>query len=152
MSDRHLAFWPAGLPRHLTVPQTNLFYNLEVAATRFPDKQAAIFYGTAVTYARLRDEVERMAGFLQAHCGVRQGERVLLYMQNSPQFIVAYYAILRANAVVVPVNPMNLTNELRHYVSDTGAATIFVPQDLYAQVQPLVERPSWPHALPKSWP
>jgi fatty-acyl-CoA synthase len=52
--------------------------------------------------------------------------------------VVAYYAILRANAVVVPVNPMNLTNELRHYVSDTGASTIFAPQDLYAQVEPLL--------------
>jgi fatty-acyl-CoA synthase len=138
MSDRHFAFWPKGLPRRLSVPQTNLFYNLEVSARRFPDKPAVIFYDTPITYAELAGEVERMAGFLQAHCGVKQGERVLLYMQNSPQFILAYYAILRANAVVVPVNPMNLSNELRHYVSDTGASTIFLPQDLYAQVQPLV--------------
>ena len=138
MSDRHHAFWPKGLPRQLTVPQTNLFYNLDVSATRYPDKPLAIFYDTPITYAAFRDEVERMAGFLQSHCGVGRGDRVLLYMQNSPQFILAYYAILRADAVVVPVNPMNLTSELRHYVSDTGASTIFAPQDLYAQVQPLV--------------
>jgi len=43
-----------------------------------------------------------------------------------------------ANAVVVPVNPMNLNQRLRHYVSDTGASTIFAPQDLYAQVEPLL--------------
>jgi fatty-acyl-CoA synthase len=147
MSDRHFAFWPAGLPRHLSVPQTNLFYNLEVSATRFPDKPAAIFYGTPITYAQCREEVERMAGFLQAHCGVRHGDRVLLYMQNSPQFILAYYAILRANAVVVPVNPMNLTGELRHYVSDTGAGTIFVAQDLYAQVQPLIGQGGLRHVV-----
>ena len=137
MSQRHFAFWPTGLPRHLSVPQTNLFYNLEVSATRYPDKTFAIFYDSPISYARFRDEVERIAGYLQAECGVEQGDRVLLYMQNSPQFILAYYAILRANAVVVPVNPMNLTNELRHYVADTGASTIFVPQDLYGQVQPL---------------
>jgi fatty-acyl-CoA synthase len=138
MSDRHLEFWPTGLPRHLSVPQTNLFYNLEVSATRYPGKPFVIFYDTPITYGEFVDEVERIAGFLQQHCGVGQGDRVLLYMQNSPQFILAYYAILRANAVVVPVNPMNLTNELRHYVSDTGAGTIFVPQDLLAQVQPLI--------------
>jgi fatty-acyl-CoA synthase len=138
MSDRHFAFWPTGLPRHLSVPQTNLFYNLEVSATRYPDKPFAIFYDTPIAYAEFRDEVERIAGYLQTQCGVGKGDRVLLYMQNSPQFILAYYAILRANAVVVPVNPMNLTNELRHYVSDTGAATIFAPQDLYGQVQPLM--------------
>ena len=69
---------------------------------------------------------------------VRAGDRVLLYMQNSPQWIVAFYAILRADAVVVPVNPMNRTDEMRHYVSDSGATTAFVPQDLYDEMQPLL--------------
>ncbi len=138
MMERHLAYWPKGLPRHLTPPQTNLFYNLEVSATRYPDKPCMIFYDTPVSYAECRDEVERLAGYLEQVCGVRHGDRVLLYMQNSPQFVLAYYAILRANAVVVPVNPMNLTEELRHYVADTGAATIVVAQDLFAHIEPLM--------------
>lgn len=138
MSDRHFAFWPKTQPRHLTVPQTNLFYNLEVSAARFPDKPFLIFYDTPITFAEVKDGAERIAGFLEQECGVKKGERVLLYMQNSPQFILAYYGILRANAVVVPVNPMNLTDELRHYVDDTGAATAIVPQDLYARMQPLL--------------
>ena len=147
MSERHLAFWPTGLPRHLSVPQTNLYYNLEVSATRYPDKTFAIYYDTPISYSEFRDEVDAIAGFLQEECGVGQGDRVLLYMQNSPQFILAYYAILRANAVVVPVNPMNLTEELRHYVSDTGAATIFAPQDLVEQVRPLVGEGGLRHVL-----
>ena len=138
MSERPADFWPRALPRHLTIPATNLFFNLAVSAARYPDKPAVVFYDSSITYAELKDEAERVAGFLQAECGIQPGDRVLLYMQNSPQFIVAYYAILRANAVVVPVNPMNLTEELRHYVSDTGATTIFAPQDLYAQVAPLL--------------
>ena len=138
MSERHHDFWPTGLPRHLTVPQTNLFYNLEVSAARYPDKTFSVFYDTPLSYREFKREVEQIAGYLEQECGVRQGDRVLLYMQNSPQFMLAYYAILRANAVVVPVNPMNLLEELRHYVSDTGATTIFAPQDLYAQVAPLV--------------
>jgi fatty-acyl-CoA synthase len=138
MSERHFAFWPKGLPRHLSVPRTNLFYNLEVSATRYPDKTALIFYDTPLSYAECRDEVEHLAGYLQQHCGVGHGDRVLLYMQNSPQFVLAYYAILRANAVVVPVNPMNLSAELQHYVQDTGATTIFAPQDLLPQVEPLL--------------
>ncbi|THC42424.1 long-chain fatty acid--CoA ligase [Massilia sp. Mn16-1_5] len=144
MQERHAQFWPRGLPRHLTVPDTNLFYNLEVSSARYPNKPALVFYDTPISYAELKNEVERVAGYLQQACGVRQGDRVLLYMQNSPQFVIAYYAILRANAVVVPVNPMNLTEELRHYVSDTGASTIFVPQDLYPQVAPLMAQLSEP--------
>jgi fatty-acyl-CoA synthase len=138
MSQRHFAAWPKGLPRHLSAPRTNLFYNLEVSSARYPDKHFLLFYDTPLTYAAFKGETERIAGYLQQHCGVRQGDRVLLYMQNSPQFMLAYYAILRANAVVVPVNPMNLTEELRHYVGDTGAAVVFAAQDLMPQVAPLL--------------
>ena len=138
MSDRHFAHWPRTLPRHLTVPATHLYRNIEISALRYPDKAALVFYDAVVSYARLQDETERLAAHLQQVCGVRKGDRVLLYMQNSPQFVIGFYAILRADAVVVPVNPMNLTEELRHYVSDAGARTILAPQDLFAQVRPLL--------------
>jgi fatty-acyl-CoA synthase len=139
MSNRHLVHWPRNLPHHLSVPATHLYRNIEVSAMRFPDKAALVFYDTPVSYARLQDETERLAGFLQQVCRVKKGDRVLLYMQNSPQFVIAYYAILRADAVVVPINPMNLTEELRHYVSDTNARVIIAPQDLYLQLRPLLQ-------------
>ena len=139
MSDRHLAFWPKTQPRHLSLPETNLFFNAEVSAARYPDKPFLVFYDTPVTFRQFKDEAERIAGFLQRECGVKKGDRVLLYMQNSPQFVLAYYGILRADAVVVPVNPMNMTEELRHYVSDTGATVAFAPQDLLGQIAPLLE-------------
>ena len=140
MFDRHFAHWPRQLPRHLTVPATNLYRNIEVSALRYPDKAALVFYDGVVSYARLADETQRLAGYLQQVCGVQAGERVLLYMQNSPQFVLGYYAILRANAVVVPVNPMNLSGELAHYVSDAGARVIIAPQDLYPQVRALLQQ------------
>jgi fatty-acyl-CoA synthase len=138
MSDLHLPFWPAHAAKHLWLPETSLSYNVEVTATRFPGKPFMIFYDTAITYRRFLEETERVAGYLQQVCGVGKGDRVLLYMQNSPQFITAFYGILRADAVVVPVNPMNLTNELRHYVHDSGAKVAFVAQDLYPRMQPLL--------------
>jgi fatty-acyl-CoA synthase len=138
MSDRHLAFWPKNQPRHLTLPRTNLFFNAEVSAARYPDKPFLVYYDTPVTFLQFKEEAERIAGFLQQECGVKKGDRVLLYMQNSPQFVLAYYGILRADAVVVPVNPMNMTEELRHYVSDTGAAVAFAPQDLLGNIAPLL--------------
>lgn len=131
-------FWPAHLPTHLTLPATNLFHNAEVTAARYPDKPFIVFYDTPVTFAQFKNEAERVAGFLQQRCGVKAGDRVMLYMQNSPQWMIAYYGILRANAVVVPVNPMNMTDELRHYVEDSGARTVFVAQDLYPRIAPLV--------------
>ena len=138
MSDRYFSFWPKGQPRSMSVPATSLFYNAEVSAARYPDKPYLVFYDTPVSFAEFRDEAERLAGFLQQACGVRKGDRVLLFMQNSPQYVIGYYGILRADAVVVPVNPMNLANELRHYVRDSGASVALVAQELYAQMQPLL--------------
>ena len=137
-TQRHFAHWPPGLPRHLTLPQTSLWYNVEVSATRYPDKPFIVYYDSPLSYAQFRQDCERVAGWLQQDCGVQAGDRVLLYMQNSPQWVIAYYAILRANAVVVPVNPMNKAEELRHYVSDSGASTALVAQDLYPQIAPLL--------------
>lgn len=138
MSRKHDEFWPRHLPRDITAPATNLFYNVEVSAARYPDKPCVMFFGTPLTFAGFKDEAERLAGFLQHECGVGKGDRVLLVMQNSPQFIVAYYAIVRANAIVVPINPMSVTQELEHYVADSGAATAIVAQEVYPQLKPLL--------------
>jgi fatty-acyl-CoA synthase len=147
MSDRHFAFWPEHAPRHLHVPETTLCYNVEVSAARFPKKNFLIFYDTAITFAQFKEETEKLAGHLQQVCGVKKGDRVLLYMQNSPQFMMAYYGILRADAVVVPVNPMNLTQELRHYVSDADAKVAIVAQELYPRIKPLLQSGGGPEML-----
>jgi fatty-acyl-CoA synthase len=138
MSDRHFKFWPAHAMHELAAPATNLFYNAEVSARRYPDKPFLVFYDTAVTFAELFDEAQRVAGFLERRCGVRKGDRVLLLMQNSPQFVIGYYGILRANAVVVPLNPMNLTQEILRIAEDAGAGTAIVSQELYSRVEPLL--------------
>ncbi len=62
--------------------------------------------------------------------GVRKGDRVALYMQNCPQFIVSVYGILRADAVVVPVNPMNRADEFSHYITDPQSKAVVCSADL----------------------
>ena len=138
-STAHFAHWPPGQAYELTVPATPVHVNLEVTALRHPDRAATIFYDSALTYATLRDQVERLAGFLRQDCGVARGDRVLLQLQNSPQWIVAYFAILRADAVVVPVSPMLVTDELRYFAADSGATVAIVAQDLAARHLPLLD-------------
>jgi fatty-acyl-CoA synthase len=147
MSDQHFKFWPGHAMRHLDAPATNLFYNAEVSARRYPNKPFLVFYDTAVTFTDLLDQATRVAGFLERQCGVRQGDRVLLLMQNCPQFIIGYYGILRANAVVVPVNPMNLTQEILRYARDAGASTAIVSQELYSRVEPLLGSGDLKHVI-----
>lgn len=134
MNTLHHRHWPGGVPFHLTLPATSLWFNLEVSAARYPDKPAMLFYDTIVDYREFLDTAERLAGYLQKSCGVRRGDRVALYMQNSPQFMIAYYAVLRADAMVVPVNAMLTTEEVRHLVSDSGARVMFAAQELASRV------------------
>ncbi len=138
MQPDHFRFWPPHLPREMPLPETSLYANLAASAARFPGKAAVIYYGGALNYRQFKHEVDALAGFLQTRAGVRRGNRVLLFMQNSPQFMIAFYAILRADAMVVPVNPMNLTEELRHYLTDSDAAVAIIGQELLDQVRPLL--------------
>lgn len=138
MNTLHLAHWPPGLAQHLTLPETHLFYNAEVSATRYPHKPFLVYYGSVVTFAEFKHQAEQLAGHLQQVCGVQRGDRVLLCMQNCPQWAVAFYAIIRANAVVVPVNPMNRTEELRHCMTDSGATVALTAHNLLPEFAPLL--------------
>jgi len=130
---RHLAHWPARLPHHITAPDTSLWHNLAVSALRYPHKPATVFLGSTLSYAELQCQAEVLAAWLHAQ-GVGRGDRVLLLMQNSPQWVVAHFAVLRANAVVVPVNPMNRAQELQHHITDPEAKCAIVAADLAGEL------------------
>ena len=133
MDRPHYRFWPKRLPRAITVPATSLWDNLEVNARRYPDKAALVFFGRVVTYRELLQKSERLAACLRG-LGVEKGDRVVLNMQNCPQLVIAHFAILRANAVVVPVNPMNRAEELKHFITDPDARVAITTSDLAAEL------------------
>jgi fatty-acyl-CoA synthase len=126
-------FWPKRVPRTITPPQIPLWDNLAISAKRYPDKTALVFFGTLITYADLLQKAERLAAYLH-RLGVKKGDRVVLNMQNCPQLVIAHWAILRANAVVVPVNPMNRAEELKHYITDPDAKVAITTGDLAAEL------------------
>ena len=134
----HYRFWPENVPHEIALPRASIYHNLVSATARDPGKTALIYYGSPLSYREFKRDVDALAGFLQRRCGVNKGDRVLLFMQNSPQFMIAFYAILRADAMVVPVNPMNLTEELRHYVADSDARVAVTGQELFSQLRPLI--------------
>ncbi|HLL17451.1 MAG TPA: long-chain fatty acid--CoA ligase [Rubrivivax sp.] len=132
-SRPHALAWPKRLPQVLAVPETTVWFNLEVSARRWPNKAAYVFFGHELTFGELHRQAEALAGWLQAQ-GVAKGDRVLLFMQNCPQFVIAFYAVQRADAVVVPVNPMNRADEFVHYISDAQAKAAITTSDLAAVV------------------
>ena len=128
----HHKFWPRRLPHSITVPSTSLWDNLAISAQRYPDKVALVFFGRTLTYRQLKEGAERLAAYL-ATLGVKRGDRVALCMQNCPQLVMGHFAILRAYAVVVPVNPMNRAEELKHYITDPDTKVAITTGDLAAE-------------------
>ena len=131
-------FWPKDLPARFTLPATSLHFNLRTAAARYPDKPAYVYYGSALTWQALLQDAEALAGWLQQRCGVKRGDRVVVMGQTSPQFATAVHAVMRADAVAVPVNAMLLTDEIAHCVRDSGARTVIAAQELMERIAPLL--------------
>ena len=125
----HHAVWPKRLPHSLVAPQTSLWLNLQISALRYPDKLALVFMGKTWTYQQLLRSAEHIASALQK-MGVQKGDRVVLNIQNCPQLVITHFAILRLDAVVVPVNPMNRMEELKHYILDPDTKVAVTTADL----------------------
>ena len=136
MDTSYLQFFPRGVPPRITIPALTLYDNLAISARRFPQRAALVFYNGVVDYQTTLAQVDAMAGYLQQHCGVVHGDRVLLMSQNCPQFVIAFYAIVRLGAVVVPVNVMSTQRELEHYMDDSGACVAFCAHELYPALRP----------------
>ncbi|OFW76453.1 MAG: long-chain fatty acid--CoA ligase [Alicyclobacillus sp. RIFOXYA1_FULL_53_8] len=147
MPKNHLKYWPKKIPTTLTVPETPLYDNLVVSARRYPHKTAIDYYGATLTYHQLWTQAESFAAYLQHQLNLKNGDRVLLYMQNTPQFVVAFHGVLRAGGVVVPLNPMNLTEELRFYIEDSDACVAVVGQELYERIAPLMSETGLRHIV-----
>ena len=127
-------YWPRTIPRTLTVPQTSLHHNLEVSAARYPDKVALWYYGQTLSYAELMEQTARLAGHLQRR-GVGKGDRVLVWLQNSPAFAVACHAVWRSGAVVVALSPMLTAPELKFFLNDAGITVGMVGAELYPRAR-----------------
>lgn len=129
-----LKFYEEGVPHHIDYPKIPVFRILENTVKEFPELHAVIFQKERIKYRELGDWVNRLAcGLVQI--GVKKGERVALMLPNCPQYIVAYYAILKTGAVVVNVNPMYVERELEFQLADAGAQIIITLGEILPRIQ-----------------
>jgi long-chain acyl-CoA synthetase len=102
----------------------NLALNLVEAKDMYPDRTAVRLDDRIMTYEQLDRQSALVAGLL-AGLGVEAGDRVALMLPNVPEFAVLYYGVLRAGAVVVPMNPLLKAREVEFYLDDSGAKLVF---------------------------
>lgn len=140
--------WPQDIPRQINyrLGEKPLHEYLRVNAADMPDKVAYLYYGREIKWKQLDQYTDSIANFLLSK-GVVKGDRVALFMQNCPQYIIAHYAIQKIGAIVGPASPMFKEWELEYEVNDLKAKVIFTTDDLYPIVSNILSKTSLQHII-----
>ena len=135
MSDRPwLNNYDAGVPQTIDYPAIPLFDLLSQAAEKYPEAACTIFKGARITYQEMDLITDRLAAGL-ASIGIKKGDRVGIFMPNTPQFVMAYFAVLKLGAIVVAVNPLYTAREIVHQTNDAGLEVMLVMSNFYNMVK-----------------
>jgi long-chain acyl-CoA synthetase len=136
-----LGSYDKGVPATIDYPEVRLDQLLADSAAKYPEQRAIIFGGrvgsrimdAALSYQELDGAVNRFASSLQ-QLGVNKGNRVAIIMPNCPQFVIAFYGILRAGGIAVPCNFLYSASELEHHLAYAGAEIACVLSPYYQKV------------------
>ncbi|MGZ3515356.1 MAG: AMP-binding protein, partial [Thermodesulfobacteriota bacterium] len=122
------------------------FTQFERMSEKYPDRPAIIYLGEKFTFARLRNLIDRFGTALR-HLGVRKGDKVVLYITNSAQWVISFFAIQKIGAVVVPVAPIYTSFEIEYMINDSGAETIICLDTNFGYVQDVFPKTSLKRAI-----
>jgi long-chain acyl-CoA synthetase len=123
-----------GIPTSLSYPEVPVFHFLENNAKKYPDKPCTIFKGAEISYQEMSKITDALA-FALVELGVKKGDRVGILIPNTPQFVMAYFAILKAGGIVVATNPLYSGREIIHQANDSGMEIMVVMSNFYELVK-----------------
>ncbi len=135
-----MRFYDEGVPKHLEIPSITLPEMLDRTVAKYPDKVALRFFvdpklpPSRMTYRQLQDATLRFATAL-FQLGIRKGDRVALMLPNCPEFVVAFYGILRLGAIAVNTNPLYVSREMREQFHDSGAETVILLDQFFPRLR-----------------
>lgn len=131
MRDLLQKSWPSGVSKTLSyrLGQRPLHEYVKQNATDTPNHIAYCFYGRDLSWKEMDQSVDKFAQFLDIK-GVKKGDRIALFMQNCPQYIIAHYGIQRLGGIVVPLNPMYKESELEYLINEAKIKAVVIGQEL----------------------
>jgi long-chain acyl-CoA synthetase len=123
-------FWPEGVPKHIEYPEVPLCDLLRKTAENYPNNTALVYFDKQITYKELNLATDRFAAALW-DMGVKKGDRVALFLPNTPQFVISYYGSIKLGAIPTTISPLYKEREVEHQLSDSEAETLVVLDLLY---------------------
>lgn len=129
-----LKYYPPGVLEEIPIPSKSVNELFEEIVDRYGKKTALIFYGTKITFKELKEKVDRLATAL-ASLGIKKGDRIAILLLNSPEHIIAFYAVQRLGSVVTAISPVYVSSEILHQLEDSQAETLICQDFLYSSVE-----------------
>ena len=129
-----LVNYDKGVPQTIEIPNVPLFHFLEETARKYPDRACTIFKGAVITFKEMNTVSDHIAAAL-VELGLKKGDRVGIFMPNSPQFVMIFFGILKAGGVVVATNPLYTPHEIEHQAGDAGIEYMFVMTNYYDTIK-----------------
>ncbi len=127
-------YYDEGIPTSLSYPAVPIFQFLEDSAKKYPEKPCTIFKGAEISYREMSQITNELAAAL-VDLGVKKGDRVGILIPNTPQFVMAYFAVLKAGGVVVATNPQYTGREIKHQANDSGMELMILMSNYYELVK-----------------
>jgi long-chain acyl-CoA synthetase len=134
LSKPWLKHYPKDVPETVDVPALSVPDLFDQVVKKYGNKTALIFYGKKISYSELKQLIDRFATAL-ADLGVNKGDTVALFLLNSPQYVIAYFAALKIGAKVTPISPVYTSHEIKHQIQDSDATTVVCQDILYDNVE-----------------
>ena len=125
-----LAHYDKGVPQTINYPSVPIFQFLEESARKYPDRPCTIFKGAAISFREMDAITDKLAAAL-AGLGIKKGDRVGIFIPNTPQFVMVYFGILKAGGVVVAIDSRYTAPEIVYQANDAGIETLFVMSNFY---------------------
>ncbi|MDY7038924.1 MAG: AMP-binding protein, partial [Thermodesulfobacteriota bacterium] len=129
-----IKLYPSEVPAEVEIPSKLITEAFDEATDKWKKKTALIFYGNKIRYGELRESVDRFANAL-FHLGVKKGDRVSMLMLNSPEYIIAFYGILKVGGIAVSISPVYVSSEIKHQLQNSESETIICQDMLYGTVE-----------------
>ncbi|ADC64272.1 AMP-dependent synthetase and ligase [Ferroglobus placidus DSM 10642] len=107
----------------MTEKEKTVLTKIYEMSEKYPDQTALIFLGEKYNYKKLIKLIESFSSGI-SELGVKKGDRVMLYLPNSPQFLISYFGLMRIGAIPVPVSPIYTSNEIRYMLENSGAKVV----------------------------
>lgn len=126
------------IPKHIEYPDISLYDTIEMTAKKYPEYTAYSYYGKTSSYHKFMVDIAKCAKAFKAS-GIKKGDIITICMPNTPEAIIAFYAINKIGAIANMIHPLSSENEIKHYLEDTNSIVLVAVDMVWSKLKNILD-------------